>query len=544
MKSKYHILTQTQAQETAKQMMVKHQEHLFDEKGLSHWLGGKSLEYFCMFYLAEIYTGDNKAELAAIHYTIWQELEDMILNVTHGNQNYIMPRGIGKSTFISLPLSIWCAVYKYKKYIVICSSISDTAESFILNIKIALNGNERITASFGPIYDSKKYINNSEKIELGNQTMIQSISASSTLRGKTYGNTRIELALLDDYQKDDQIISHDQREKKWKRFNDDITYAMQKGNATIIAVGTLQCKEDFYDRLRKSPVWKTRQEKGVLVDDVDELFNNGLWLEFKRILLDIKNEFRLDDATEFYLQNKEAMQYPLLWQEYWDCCDYALSYFASSSSFKQEVQGDIDNVGEKKFTTILTESADEIESHTFNKTLLAVDPAGTRNKGGKKDFYAYEVCSAANNGIKYARKSLVYQHEYENYLAEVLRLLKAYTDITTVVIEKNTYMGADVIKLQELISVDSELKGRNLTWVNFHQNANKDDKINTIIGMVNLGQVVFNEDDTEAIQQLKDFAGVKFSLHDDFPDVLAEALNRVDNIESVGKIKITENWFR
>ena len=62
--------------------------------------------------------------------------------------------------------------------------------------------------------------------------------------------------------------------------------------------------------------------------------------------------------------------------------------------------------------------------------------------------------------------------------------------------------------------------------------------------MVNLGQVVFNADDTEAIQQLKDFAGTKYSPFDDFPDVLAEAVNRIDGVENVGKITITKNWFR
>jgi hypothetical protein len=122
--------------------------------------------------------------------------------------------------------------------------------------------------------------------------------------------------------------------------------------------------------------------------------------------------------------------------------------------------------------------------------------------------------------------------------------LRKYKDITQLSIERNTYLSADVIKLKELISKDDELKTRQFTWDNFHQNANKDDKINTIVGSVNLGQVVFNEDDTEAIQQLKDFAGVKFSLFDDFPDVLAEAVNRIDNIQSVGAVTITPNWFR
>lgn len=545
---KYYItkknLSEEQAITTTKNLMKKYKDNLFGEQGLTYFLGSKSLEFFCLYYLSNIYTGEDKAELAPIHHDIWQELEDIILYKTHDKQNYILPRGTGKSSFISLALSIWCSVYKYKRYIVICSAISDTAETFIRNIKMALADNKRIESSFGKIYDPRNYINNSEKVELANQTMIQSISASSTLRGKSYGNIRIELALLDDYQKDDQIVTHEQREKKWKRFNDDINYAMQKDNNTIIAVGTLQCKEDFYDRLRNSPIWKTRHEKGVLVDNIDELFNSDKWLEFKRILTDTKNEYRLDDAKEYYLQNKEDMKYPLLWQSYWDCLDYALSYYGNPASFKQEVQGDIENIGEKKFTTIITESNKDIESHNFSKTLLAVDPAGTRNKNGKQDYYAYAVCSLADNGIKYIRKGEIYKHEFEEYIKHTLFLLRKYTDITHLVVEKNTYSGADVIRLQELIAQDVELKSRNITFINFHQNANKDDKINTVTGLVNLGQVVFNEEDEEAIQQLREFAGAKFSLHDDFPDVMAEAVNRIDNIETIQQIKVTPNWFK
>ncbi|WP_455796488.1 hypothetical protein [Clostridium butyricum] len=53
-------------------------------------------------------------------------------------------------------------------------------------------------------------------------------------------------------------------------------------------------------------------------------------------------------------------------------------------------------------------------------------------------------------------------------------------------------------------------------------------KISTIIGDVNNGKIIFvsdSEDSEEAIKkQLMEFQGQDYSLHDDFPDVIAEAL--------------------
>lgn len=304
---------------------------------------------------------------------------------------------------------------------------------------------------------------------------------------------------------------------------------------------TIQHKECFYSRLTHSPTWKTRQEKGVLFDDVDELFNSGHWSTFKKILTDKKQG--LDYAKEYYFQHEKEMQYPLLWQDYWDCLDLAQQYYENPISFKQEMQGDVDNIGEKRFKTIITETPEEIESHTFNKTILSVDPAGTSRKGKKHDYYAFVVGSLAENKIIYARKSELFDFEYEDYINHTLFLLHEYSDIQYVSIEKNVYSRADVLKMKEKINNDDELKHRHIEFINEHRSGNKDDRINTIVGRVNLGQVIFNEEDKEAIQQLSDFCGTKFSLFDDYPDVLADCIQRLDEVKIIKPIRITPNWF-
>lgn len=526
-----------EALENTKKLIENNKGNLLEYHGYAYALGKKSLEFFCMYFLHNIFVGEDKADLAPIHISIWKELQDAILNNSYDKLEYLLPRGTGKSTFISLALAIWCSVYKFKTYTVIASAIGGTADTFIRNIKIALDGNKRIEKAFGQLYNTKKCIVNSEIIELTNRTMMQSISASSTLRGKSYANHRIELLLLDDYQKDDEVATQDQRDKKWKKFNDDVKYAIQKNNCTMIAVGTVQNDDCFYNRLRKLPTWKVRHEKGVLVNNVDDLFESGLWLEFKEALFNKKEygENAKDYAKEFYLQHKEEMQYPLLWQEFWDCLDYALDYYEDPVSFKQEVQGDTSAQGETRFKTTETEAEAEIEAHNFKVTMLCIDPANSISN--KADYSAFVVGSKVyDSEIKYMRKSELLRVDFKGLCDKTIELLKKYPDITHVWIEKNLYMGADIIRIKELINNDSLLKNKRFEFINTMQRKNKIDKIDSIAPDMNLGKIIFNKEDEEAIKQVREYCGEK-STHDDMPDVIAECVTRLDEIKTLGTIQ-------
>ncbi len=551
-------MTETEAEDFASHMMVKRSEDLFTYHGLAWELGQKNLEFFCLFFLQDTFRAPDTSEIAPIHREIWEDIEGMLLRNTHDKQSYILPRGTGKSAFANLPAVSFSVANKLRIFTLVCSSTGDLAEKFIKQIKEVFVGNVYIESCYGKLLDptNKKYICNSSQLEFTNGTMVESISSKTDMRGRKYGNTRIELAILDDYQNNDDCATDANRKKKWSRFSSDVNFAFQKPQfnengkmvrqgGIMIGCGTIQHPECFYSRLQKLPTWKVRKEKGILVDDIDELFNSGLWAEFKDILSDSKNENRLQHAKEFYYQNEKEMRFPILWESYWNPLEMALAYYENPVAYNQEVQGVITSTGQKKFKTIITESAEKIESHDFVKTMLSIDPAGTRNKQKKKkDYYAFVVGSISDMNIKYVRKGTVFKGEYEDYMAHTLKLLKQYPDITFVNIEKNVYNGADVIQLQELVKNDPELSGRNIEWLNNAVTKNKDDRINTIVGDVNMGRIIFNDEDEEAIQQLKDFSGADFSAYDDFPDAVAEWSKRINEVEDVGYVKsIPKNWF-
>ncbi|MBZ9615308.1 hypothetical protein [Clostridium estertheticum] len=540
----------------AAELMKQHNEHLFDYHGLAWSVGKRDFEFFCMYFLQDVFLvkEDNAAApIADVHRELWEDIQDSIIGDGPEQIGRILPRGTGKSAFATYASTTWSHCYGFKKYTLICSDIGSTAEKFIKDIKNTFLDNDYIEKAFGKLLDDrdKRYICNSTQLEFTNVSFLEAISSSSPMRGRKYDNCRPDLIILDDYQSEDDVRTEDARLKKWKRFSDDVKYASQKAlyrngklikkGTTFIAVGTLQHKECFYSRLMKLPTWKFKNKKGVLIDDIDVYFDTGLWKKFKDILFNFKIETHLEDAKEFYWQHADEMKFPMLWSEYWDCLDIAMQYYENPSSFKQEVQGDINSIGEKWFKTIATETRIEIEAHKFRKTMLLVDPGATANI--KSDYTAFLVGSEADNNLKYARKAelakINARTDFDKYIKHMADLLKEFLQITHVYIEKNTFNGADANALEKSIKEEPVLKHRNITIINEAQKKNKDDKISTIIPSMNKGQIIFCDEDTEFTNQILDFSGQKFSLHDDAPDITAEFANRIGGIKSSGQFKMT-----
>lgn len=562
------LIPEDKAEELTEKRILNNSKNLFGHHGLAWELGQISLEFFCMYFMQDIYLPkeDNAAApLAHVHEELWHDIQESIIGNGPEQLGRVLPRGTGKSAFGTLGPTCWSVAYKHKTYVLICSDIGSTAEKFIKDIKDNMIENEYIESAFGKLLDDKSrdFICNSTQLEFTNKTFVEAISSTSPMRGRKYKNVRPDLIILDDYQSEDDVRTEEAREKKWKRYSDDVKFAKQrpvkragkiiKKGTVLMAWGTQQHKECFYSRLMKSATWTFKKEKGVLVDDfiddegkkvngVDHLFTTGLWKQFKDILFEFKNNDRLEDAKEFYYEHEEEMQFPILWEEFWTCLELAMDYYENPNSFKQEVQGDVDAIGEKWFKSMHKETREEIETHDFIKTMLLADPAAS---GGKKnDYSAFLVGSSATNGNKYARKAelakINARKEFDKYVGHMIELLLEYPEITHVSIEKNTFNGADAFMLEQLINENLVLKYRNIEIINEQQRKNKDDKISTAIPYINKGEVIFAKEDEEFTDQVMEFAGQKFTLHDDAADVTAEFIQKIDLIEVVSAIQILD----
>ena len=297
----------------------------------------------------------------------------------------------------------------------------------------------------------------------------------------------------------------------------------------------LSRNNDYYTIKRSAIILKDGQT-------VEDIFESDLWLKCHDIYFDEKldKDFRKEKAQQFYLDHKEKMKFPVLWKEKWDCFnDLAIPYWENRKAFMSELMNDASSIGEKWFKGIRTMSSEEIESHDFIKTMLSVDPASTTNK--KSDSTSIMVGSKTNNDFTYIRDVVHRKMSFNQYCEKVVRVLENNPDVTHINIEKNTYQGADVIKIKELINESNILKGKSYEWINEMQRKNKDEKISTIVDQVNNGQIIFvsdKEDSQKAIDEILDFQGQLYSIHDDAPDNLAELENKIKTINKKASFSI------
>ena len=538
----------------SKELMAENNNNLFGFHGLAWSLGKRSIEYFCIYFLQDTFTPkpNNAArELAPMHYELWDEAENIFIKDIYDKFAAAEPRGSAKTTILDFAISTWLHAYEISPYTLVCGKVEQDATDFIATTRQAFEENKYIIDAFGKLINTRDYTVNKLELELANHTKIQAISSTSSIRGKKYKNDRPFCIIADDYQGKSDIITAESREKKYRTWMDDAKFAGDeavyrdgvkiKMATKFIVLGTILHRDCFMSRILNNREYKCITRKAVLVDDVDNLYTTGLWGRFKEIYFSDIYEDSEAAAREFYNEHKEEMQYPISWPDKWSCEKLAIDYYTDEISFKQELQNDASKIGVKNFKHIATQTAEQIEDHDFIKTMLCMDPAGTDNKNKKsEDFYGFIVGSLADNGFKYARKAEILKIEFEGYMKHTLELLRNYLDITHICIEKNTYSGADVIKIKELIEVDPELKLRNFKYINDMQKKNKDEKINTIVSDVNNGRIIFNADDVEFQDQIMDFAGQNYSEHDDAPDITAEFANRINEIEVIKNVEILD----
>lgn len=473
----------------------------------------------------------------------------MFIDNSHDKQQFILPRGCAKSTVLNIGISCWLHCYHKSTYTLVLANLEADAINFISNTKKALE-NSYIKNSFGDLVVPKGRTVNRLELELSNDTKLKAYSSQTSVRGTSYvsprGIFRPTVVLSDDYQSMADIITEEAKQKKYERWIKDVEdagdSAVWRGNKLIkpatkfIVIGTPLSSGCYIDQISNNPEYKVFH-RSVVNFDVDDYFDNHeQWQQFKLILFDEKRDNPLHDAKEFYLLNKPKMEFLTIWDKY-NPVELGIEYLNKRLTFMQEKMCSTKNIGDKWFKSNRTMPQLEVEDNTFTRTMLTIDTAGVTNVDkSRSDNFAFVVGSLSDNSFKYIRTAQLRKfNKFDDYINHIIKLLKQFTDIQAIFIEKNQYGGLDLDRLKVEIQNHKELSNRNIIYVNEMQRKNKDEKISTIVSDVNNGRIIFCEDRTESefLQQIKDFAGQKFSLHDDAPDCLAEFATRIEDIEDV-----------
>lgn len=532
-------------------LILKHINNLFGYEGLAHSIGALSIPFFCRYFLQDTFVPkpDNAArELAPVHIEIWEELDQMFIQDLYDKLEACLPRGCAKTTFLDFALSVWLHAYKKSKYTLVAGKTEGDSVAFISQTRQAFEENVYIIAAFGRLIRPNDFTINKLELELTNKTKIQAISSTSSMRGKKYGDSRPSCIIADDYQSRADIVTEASRKKKYDTWAEDSAYAGDKAvfrkgvkikpATKFIVIGTILHKACFMSQLLKDRDYKHILKRAVDFDVSDYFNEDPLWKQFKEIYFDDKRQDSKADAKEFYYQHQVDMQYATIWPDKYDCLDLATDYYNNPIAFIQEMQNDASKIGEKWFKSTRTQTAVEIEEHTWEKTMLVCDPASS--VAIKSDYTALCVGSIASNDFAYVRKGILVKLGYDDFCAKVIELLKVYLDITHVSVEKNLYSGADVSKIKELIEKDPKLKNRQIEFINKMARTNKDEKIATIIQAVNTGQIIFNEEDEAFNDQVLEFSGQDFSEHDDAPDCVSQMMIDIKEINVIGRVTFAD----
>ena len=528
-----------------------------DLNTLARALGEIDIAFFNLYFLQDIFvpSDDNVARtLSKSHYEMFNLFNDTFVKDKYDKVNVVVSRGFAKTTTGDLALTVWAKCYRKSVFTVIGAKTDIDAQQFVSSIKNVFKTNQKIKDTFGILYDEKNrdYKSNANEVELTNDTCIRAISSGSSLRGINWKSVRPTLLIMDDFQSEANILTEDARIKQYNKWTKEVEQCGDKAvwrngkkikSATkIVSIGTVLHMDCLISRLQRNRDYKTFLRRAILLkgdQTVDDIFESPLWTKCKEIYFDDSLEDSKAAAQEFYQENFEEMKFPVLWEEKWDCFnDLAIPYWENRQAFMSEMMNNASEIGLRWFRSVRTQTVEEIEEHDFKKTILCIDPASTTSR--KSDFTAMVVGSTATNGFKYMREIVMDKLEFNLYCAKVVEILVKYEEISYVYVEKNTFQGADIIKIKELISKEPKLRNRKIEFANEMQRTNKEEKISTIIDDVNNGRIIFVDNNPKAIEQLMDYQGEKYSLHDDFVDCVAECSNRLEKVNTNNVISLLD----
>jgi hypothetical protein len=293
----------------------------------------KNLELFCKHYFPDVFLSD----FCEFHRDVFSYLEKCVLNPEYNHRrNYMVraaPRGTGKSQIISMGFPLWCAVYGYRKNILIVSDTSTQAEQFIGDIKLELEDNEELINDFGSLVGTRIW--NSGRIVTSTGVHIIGKGAGQKLRGIKYNNTRPDIEIIDDLENDENVATNEQRQKLFSWF---MKALLKCGSptTTFIYIGTIlsygsllnrvltESQFSMWDRkiykaiykFSESPYWD-EWEKTILEANTDD--ENGADIERKayKLYQDHKEEM-LSDVKCLWPQKSDDYYYDLMLEKIMD----------------------------------------------------------------------------------------------------------------------------------------------------------------------------------------------------------------------------------
>lgn len=505
---------------------------LTGENGLRRMLGEIDIEWFSLCYLSDHFDKPfcdfhidliEQVKTLTSQYSCQtkEEQERLRKDKTGKKLLCIAPRGHGKSRIISVLLNTWNLVYKKSPFVVCISANDSLAQSFLDQVKAALESNENILQDFGNL---KGKTWNASQIELTNGTCLIAKGINSKLRGLSFNEWRATTIVMDDIEDDKQANSEVSTEQIKHIFRNTIM-SMGDRYSDFVFLGTIISESTLINEIYKSGTgWKKLFFKSVY-----SFSDSPLWEEWEKIYTDLSNVNCLEDADQFFQEHKEEMlaNTKVLWPEKNDYYYLMRKKIDDGShAFYAEQQNDPRSSSDYAFQKLSFWT--ELPTFKDMDICMFVDPSMGKAKG---DFSAITILGKhKQTNYKYILDGQLHKVKPNELIEMIIQLCKHYPI---------NLLGFESVNFQEYLADDlkKRLKEEELYHVlvkNVKPRTNKHNRIMNLEPFVTRGEIQFNKDCKRYNEQIKDYS--INAKNDDAPDSLQGAFELVEKIKKPKKV--------
>ena len=433
------------------------------------------------------------------------------------------PRGHGKSAYLSNIFPVHQVIFKKRHYILIVSETERMSQRFVEWVADQLKFNEKLRSDYGEVLSPNKMSNESDNIEgfiTHTSIKVQSASMGKQLRGARNGAYRPDLVILDDLESAKNTNTKELRDKNLHWFNSVIVPIGDITRTSYIYMGTLVHSSGLLPEVLKRSDYDGKIYSAI----VSEPDHPEMWEHLENMLKDVDNPNRLDEAKEYYAQNKEMMDKGVktLWSE-------RFTYF--------ELMTIKVNVGSRAFASEYLNKPSDDETCIFKPDYFIYYDDKDLWDGNRKihlDVYGFwDIAIGKNSRSDYNAITIIGRDNRTGVIyvldtfAEKIPMHKALQVAMDMIIKwRPRVFGVETVQAQydmyrQLREMLMKSGIYNTRLLAFNPKGKKEDRIEQLEPLVEGGYLRFKKSQRMLIEQLNMFPNADY---DDLPDALASSV--------------------
>lgn len=437
-----------------------------------------------------------------------------------------VPRGHGKSAYLSNVFPVHQICYKKRNYIIIVSETEKMAQKFVEWIADQLKFNQKLREDFGELLSPQKQRNDMDNLEgfvAYNGCKVQSASIGKQLRGARHGAYRPDLVILDDLESSKNTNTRELRDKNFNWFNSVIMPIGDITKTSFIYMGTLVHGQGLLPAVLSRSDFDSKIYSAI----VSEPIHREGWEHIENILRDTENPNREVEADRYYYENKDMLD------------DGACTLWNERFSYYDLIKIKV-NVGSKAFASEYLNKPSDEDSCIFKKDYFIYYDEQKIDYRKLTIYGFWDLALGKNSRSDYnaviilGRDSLTGTMYILESWAEKIPLHKAKQKVKEIIKKwKPKVFGVETVQMQYDIyrQLKEELYKEGVYYTRLLPvlpKGKKEDRIEQLEPLVESGYLRFNKAHRLLIEQMELFPSCD---HDDCVDALASA------VEIAGKQK-------